>query len=191
MSPKYIAGPISSRSNARFIPHIGNRVPLGTVRTASTYLRMKRNKCINEKRNQKGSWFLKNVVSIITRHMRFKYTWCFSHEAWPAEWVHHSQGCSARGHEIQPCGHLHGDWKGIHGQSPHLPCMDRSSMSLWTIEDALLSSIICLKILTTLFLPYKLNSPIELSWEFHTHHLSWRNCEIRLSLQWYTWNPRW
>lgn len=37
--PKYMAGPISSRSNARFIPHMGKRVPLGMVRTASTYLK--------------------------------------------------------------------------------------------------------------------------------------------------------
>lgn len=29
---------MSSRSNARFIPHIGNRVPFGIVRIASTYL---------------------------------------------------------------------------------------------------------------------------------------------------------
>lgn len=34
-----MAGPISSRSNARFIPHMGNRVPFGIVMTASTYLR--------------------------------------------------------------------------------------------------------------------------------------------------------
>jgi hypothetical protein len=39
MSPKYIAGPINSRLNARFIPHMGNRVPLGIVITASTNLR--------------------------------------------------------------------------------------------------------------------------------------------------------
>ncbi|GER45501.1 UDP-glucosyl transferase 71C2, partial [Striga asiatica] len=38
MSPKYMAAPMSSRSKARFIPHIGNKVPLGIVRTASTYL---------------------------------------------------------------------------------------------------------------------------------------------------------
>jgi hypothetical protein len=38
MRPKYIAGPMTSRSNARFIPHMGNRVPFGIVRTASTYL---------------------------------------------------------------------------------------------------------------------------------------------------------
>ena len=38
MSPKYMAAPMSSLSNARFIPHIGKRVPLGIVRTASTYL---------------------------------------------------------------------------------------------------------------------------------------------------------
>jgi hypothetical protein len=29
---------MSSRSNARFIPHIGKRVPFGIVRIASTYL---------------------------------------------------------------------------------------------------------------------------------------------------------
>lgn len=38
MSPKYMAGPISSLSNPRFIPHIGNSVPFGIVITASTYL---------------------------------------------------------------------------------------------------------------------------------------------------------
>jgi hypothetical protein len=38
MRPKYIAGPINSLSKARFIPHIGNRVPFGIVKTASTYL---------------------------------------------------------------------------------------------------------------------------------------------------------
>lgn len=38
ISPKYMAGPMSSLSNARFIPHIGNSVLLGMVRTASTYL---------------------------------------------------------------------------------------------------------------------------------------------------------
>lgn len=39
MRPKYIAAPISSRSNAKFIPHMGNKVPFGIVRTASTYLK--------------------------------------------------------------------------------------------------------------------------------------------------------
>ncbi|KVH99295.1 hypothetical protein Ccrd_022478 [Cynara cardunculus var. scolymus] len=38
MRPKYIAGPISSRSKARFIPHMGKRVPFGIVITASTNL---------------------------------------------------------------------------------------------------------------------------------------------------------
>jgi len=38
MRPKYIAGPMSSRSKAKFIPHIGKRVPFGMVMTASTYL---------------------------------------------------------------------------------------------------------------------------------------------------------
>ena len=38
MRPKYIAGPMRSRSNAKFIPHMGNKVPFGMVRTASTYL---------------------------------------------------------------------------------------------------------------------------------------------------------
>lgn len=37
-SPKYIAGPISSLSKARFMPHIGNKDPFGMVITASTYL---------------------------------------------------------------------------------------------------------------------------------------------------------
>lgn len=41
MRPKYIAGPISSRSNVKFIPHMGNKVPFGIVRTASTYLKKK------------------------------------------------------------------------------------------------------------------------------------------------------
>ena len=38
MSPKYIAGPMSSRLNARFIPHMGKRVPNGMLMTMSTYL---------------------------------------------------------------------------------------------------------------------------------------------------------
>ena len=39
-SPKYIAGPINSWLNARFIPHMamGYKVPLGIVNTASAYL---------------------------------------------------------------------------------------------------------------------------------------------------------
>jgi hypothetical protein len=39
MSPKYIAGPISSRLKAKFIPHIGKSDPLGMVKTASTNLK--------------------------------------------------------------------------------------------------------------------------------------------------------
>ncbi|KAK8547069.1 hypothetical protein V6N13_099813 [Hibiscus sabdariffa] len=46
MSPKYIAGPISSRSKARFVPHMGKRVPFGTVMIASTYLN-KRKQVLN------------------------------------------------------------------------------------------------------------------------------------------------
>ena len=38
MRPKYIAGPINSRLKARFMPHMGKRVPFGTVIIASTYL---------------------------------------------------------------------------------------------------------------------------------------------------------
>jgi hypothetical protein len=38
MRPKYIAGPMSSLSKARFMPHMGNKVPFGMVMTASTYL---------------------------------------------------------------------------------------------------------------------------------------------------------
>jgi hypothetical protein len=38
MRPKYIAGPINSRLKARFMPHIGKRVPFGIVITASTNL---------------------------------------------------------------------------------------------------------------------------------------------------------
>ena len=36
--PKYMAGPMTSRLKVRFIPHIGNREPFGTVITALTYL---------------------------------------------------------------------------------------------------------------------------------------------------------
>jgi len=38
MRPKYIAGPMRSRSKAKFIPHMGNKVPFGMVKIASTYL---------------------------------------------------------------------------------------------------------------------------------------------------------
>jgi hypothetical protein len=41
MRPKYIAGPMRSLSKARFMPHMGNKVPLGIVMTASTYLKKK------------------------------------------------------------------------------------------------------------------------------------------------------
>jgi len=33
-----MAGPMRSRSKARFMPHMGKRVPLGMVITAFTYL---------------------------------------------------------------------------------------------------------------------------------------------------------
>jgi hypothetical protein len=39
MRPKYIAGPMRSLSKQRFMPHMGNKVPLGIVMTASTYLK--------------------------------------------------------------------------------------------------------------------------------------------------------
>jgi hypothetical protein len=39
MRPKYIAGLMRSLSKARFMPHMGNKVPLGIVMTASTYLK--------------------------------------------------------------------------------------------------------------------------------------------------------
>jgi len=42
MRPKYIAGPMRSLSKARFMPHMGNKVPLGIVMTASTYLNPKK-----------------------------------------------------------------------------------------------------------------------------------------------------
>lgn len=65
MSPKYIAGPISSRSNARFIPHMGNKVPLGIVKTASTYL----NKIYKEHLNN---------ASILERKIKEQSFWNFS-----------------------------------------------------------------------------------------------------------------
>jgi hypothetical protein len=39
MRPKYIAGLMRSLSKARFMPHMGNKVPLGIVMTTSTYLK--------------------------------------------------------------------------------------------------------------------------------------------------------
>jgi hypothetical protein len=42
MRPKYMAGPMRSLSKARFMPHMGNKVPLGIVMTASTYLKQKK-----------------------------------------------------------------------------------------------------------------------------------------------------
>jgi hypothetical protein len=70
--PKYIAGPMSSRSNARFIPHIGKRVPFGIVRIASTYLiARKKHQLAKGGHLNDGTYTLKYII----------FTWCFSQGA--------------------------------------------------------------------------------------------------------------
>lgn len=63
MRPKYIAGPINSRLNPRFIPHMGKRVPFGIVSTASTYLIKKKK---SKKRPTLGRAWIKN--DLVDKH---------------------------------------------------------------------------------------------------------------------------
>lgn len=74
ISPKYIAGPMRSLLNPRFIPHIGNRVPLGIVMTASTYLHYKITTPLNQMNNQ-------NKATLQTGSFVRKLALCYAPEA--------------------------------------------------------------------------------------------------------------